>query len=164
MPERIQFEIDAADAPEYIEIVQRKRLLVDEEIERKQAEINKLINKSVELGFVLERLRGDQTPKKAPEDTVGKAPPTAKPVNGYDAKWSVWDKVQYVLSKQIEPMSKVEIIDKIGMFEPRVAALEGKKKRAFSVAVSACLSTKSSEAVGKLNRIAKDGEVYKYYI
>jgi hypothetical protein len=161
MPEKIQLEIDAADAPEYIEIIQRKRLSVDEEIERKQAELNELISKSTSLGFMLERLQGKyviSTPIRV--EVVGKSP--TQIINGYDPKWSIWDKIQYVLRKEIEPLSKGEIIERIDTFDHKIAHLDGKKRRQFSVSVSSCLSTKSSK--GLLGRRVIEGEDSKYYL
>jgi len=163
MPEKIQLEIDAADAPDYIEMVQHKRLLVDAEIERKQAELNELISKSAQLGFTLEKLQGVSGGVVTPSvehAVIGKIAGGGKPVNGYNPKGSIWDKVQYVLKREIEPVTKRYILDTIISLDPKAAALEGKRRRQFSISVSACLTTKT--AAGLIYRIESEIEDNKY--
>jgi hypothetical protein len=145
------------------EVLQKKRLSIDDEIQRRKAELDALISKATRLGFMLEKLNGHPSPA-IDETTVGRQRRIipSPPINGYNAEWSIWDKVKYILAKQIEPVTKKELIDKIGLMEPAIATLTGKDKRTFSVSISACLSTKFSKGV--LRRIESETEDFKYYL
>jgi hypothetical protein len=162
MEEQILLEIDRDDAPEMSEVLQKKRSALDEEIQKRKAELDALISKAMRLGFMLEKLNGHSS-VVADETVIGKAIGHSRPpINGYKINWSVWDKVKYVLGKQIEPLSKKQIIQEIGMMEPRIAALTGKAKRGFSVSVSSCLTTKFTK--GELSRVDSETEDFKYYL
>src|SRR5579872_3822748 len=158
----IHLELDREDAPQVIELIVKMRDEIDEEIEKRQAELKALMNKSMRLGFMLERLDGPTaTAAELAEELVGK-PVGPLVINGYNASWTLWEKIQYVLRKQIDPISKTQIIAAIETFDHRVAALTGKKKRAFSVSVSSTLTTKSQK--GMLNRVESETEDNKYYL
>jgi hypothetical protein len=160
----ITLELDREDAPEVIDLIQKKRLALDEEIRKRQAELEALISKATRMGFVLEKLNGGDSSRPHVDETVIGRPkviPT-KEINGFPLKGSVWSKIQYVLRKQIDPLTKNEIIENIALMDVSIAALSGKAKRTFSVSISACLSTKCS--LHKLNKLERDGEDFKYFL
>jgi hypothetical protein len=162
MEEQILLEIDKDDAPEMSEVLQKKRSAIDDEIQKRKVELDALVSKAMRLGFLLEKLNG-HPPIIKDESTIGKvvhAPKT--PINGYKTNWSIWDKVKYILAKQIEPVTKRQIIEEIRTMDPRVSALVGKNKRGFSVAISSCLTTKSAK--GFLRRIESEADDFRYYL
>jgi len=161
--EKILLELDREDAPDVADLINKKRLALAEEIKKRQEELDTLINKDMRLGFALQKLNGgDYSSAKKNGEVVGDKVPRVIPkpaINGYDMNWSIWEKIQFVLRKQIEPISKNEIVDRISEFDPRVNLLFGKKKRSFSVQVLSCLSTKSEK--GLLRREGEAGN-FKY--
>lgn len=153
--EKIQLEIDLADAPEYLDLIQKKLMLIREEIDRKRADLDTLVAKALNLGHMVERLQGvgKNTPALiVKNEVIGPSPrPRILPVNRYDASWGLWEKIQYVLRREIAPITKVQIIERLVMIEPRIKEFPPKKRRQFSVNISSVLSTKSTQ--GKLMRI-----------
>lgn len=160
----IHLELDREDAPEVVDVLLKRRTLLDEEIKKRQSELDVLISKATRLGFILEKLNGPAPTISLGEETIGKKrnQDSPRPINGYNAGWTVWEKVQYVLRKQIEPISKAQIVEAIASFEPRIASLSGKKKRSFSVSISATLTTKYQ--LGKLGRVESDTDDNKYLL
>ncbi|HEV9036554.1 MAG TPA: hypothetical protein VGQ51_08040 [Puia sp.] len=170
MSDKITLDIDIADAPEYIDLIQKMRLAVDEEISKRQRELSALVTKSVQLGFMLEKLGSSPSGIPIVVDSniiIGgngnRQVAPVKVINGYNHKWTVWEKIQYVLRKQIEPISKIDIIKILEGLEPGLAELRGAKYRTFSVSISACLSTKSANGLLARAR-ATNKDDYKYYL
>ena len=155
--EIIRFELDKEDAPDIIDVLRKIKEDTDKSIIHKQADLQALISKSARIGLQLEKLTGVS---HVDETLVGKSRPVPRQINGYKTNWSVWDKVKYILKKEIEPVTKRQIIEKIEAFDSPVASLIGKKKRQFSVSVSSCLTTKFSK--GQLVREAEEGKEHKY--
>lgn len=165
MPEKITLDIDIADAHEYAELIEKKRVLLENDIKRQKAELEALLSKSAHLSEMLDKLNGvNSEPIHVDETVVGQVSQPKKPINGYNYKWSLWVKVQYILRKQIQPLSKNQIIDKLIDMEPYLGALVGKRKRAFSVSVSSCLTTKYNKGNGELKRVDSETDNFKYYL
>jgi hypothetical protein len=159
----ISLELDRDTASDIIDLLRTKRDVLNQEIAQRQAELDALIGKATHLGFQLEKITGKPiTAQQTPVSVVGKQPRAAvKPINGYKVNFTVWEKVQYVLRKQIEPIPKRQIIERIEEFDPAVAALAGKKRRQFSVSVSNILTTKSGKGLVKF---AEEGKENKYQL
>jgi hypothetical protein len=157
----ISLELDRDIAPDIVDILNQKRDLLNQQIAQRQAELDALISKSTRIGFTLEKLTGNSIISQAQAPVVGKQPRVLpKPLNGYKPSATVWEKVQYVLRKEIEPITKRQIVERIEAFEPAVIGFIGKKRRQFSVSISNILTTKSDKE--QLIRIEEEGKENKY--
>jgi hypothetical protein len=158
----ISLELDRDTASDVADLLRSKRDALNQEITRIQAELEALSQKAMHLGFQLEKISGKSIVVDAMAPTVGKQPRVIpKRINGYKTSFTVWEKVQYVLRKEIEPITKRQIVERIEAFEPGVSSLAGKKRRQFGVAVSNILSTKLDKG---LKRFSVDGEENKYLL
>ena len=159
----ITLQIDRDVAPDIVEVLRKKREDLDMEIAAKDAELKELISRATRLGFTLETLLRGGTAiqiSDADQPVVGRLARATKLTNGYKVSFTVWDKVQYILRKEIAPLTKREIIDRIEAFEPKLVELPPKKRRQFSVSVSNILTTKYKK--GFLTREEPEGQEFKY--
>jgi hypothetical protein len=157
----ISLELDRDTASDVIDLLRAKRDSLNQDIAQRQAELNTLISKATHLGFQLEKITGKPIAEDTTAPIVGKQARTPiRPLNGYKTNFTVWEKVQYVLRKEIEPVTKRQIVERIEAFEPGITHLIAKKRRQFSVSISNILTTKSDKE--QLIRIAEDGKENKY--
>lgn len=81
------------------------------------------------------------------------------PNKGYKAKWSLWEKIKYLLETEERLLSSKELIDLIFQYQPELRQASEKEQRKIKVTLYSILTTKNNNNF--LNRVGEPKE-YKY--